>query len=147
MATSTIPAVISALKTLLAARGGLANVQVWDGIPTDPEAEYIWIADADGNQAMATAKGAGGPTRNEEYGISVVCRVQWPLDDPTGARNRVFALMAEVEAQLRGDATLGVLGSFSGWAQIAGPITYQPDRSSEQQISKLLFTVHVKARI
>jgi hypothetical protein len=146
VATSTIPAVVTALKTLLAARTNLANVQVWDGVPTDPEAEFIWIADIEGTQAMATAK-AGGPTRNEEYDVTIVCRVQWPLEDPTGARARAFALMAEVEAQLRSDPSLGVLGPFSGWAQIAGPIQYQPDRSSEQQVSKLLFTVHVKARI
>jgi hypothetical protein len=146
VATSTIPIVYDALKTLLQARAGLTNVQVTDGVPTDPEAEFIWLADADGSQVMATAR-VPAPSRNEEYDISIVCRVQWPLDDPSGARARAFALMAEVEAQLRGDASLGVLGPYSGWAQISGPITYQPDRSAEQQISKLLFTVHVKARL
>lgn len=145
MPTSSIPAVIDALYTRLKARPGLSAIQVTDGYPTNPESEFLWIADATGRQDPASI---GQQARNEEYDLALIARVQGPLDDNGKAvRDRVFAIKAEVEAELRGGSnpTLGVI--TSGYAQVGGPIEFQPGRTGELLIAHLLFTIHVKARI
>lgn len=146
MASSSIPAVIDALVARLQSYPGLSGVQVTDGEPINPEPEFLWIADASGEQRPAHATGT--QSRDEEYDLDCIVYVQGPLDDQSKpVRDRAFAIMAQVEASLRGgdNASLGVIKS--GWAQIGGNLLYQSRLSEEMRLAKLLFTVHVKARI
>lgn len=104
MATSTVPTLKQNLVTQLQARGGLAGVQVSYGPPLPaPQREYIWVGDVDGTQTMATlAQG-----RHDEYVVKVVFGVLKEGTDSKAADDRCFVLLAELEQQLRTDATVG----------------------------------------
>lgn len=106
MATSTVPALKANLQTQLQARGGLAGVNVTYGPPLpSPGDEYIWIGDTDGAQVFATYGSTTG-LRHEEYQLQVVICVERQGTDMKGADTRCFALLAELEAQLRADNTV-----------------------------------------
>ncbi len=103
MATSSVPTVKANLVTQLQARGGLANVQVTNGPPLpNPSREFIWVGTAEGTQAQA----AMGGLRREEYGLEVVISVEREGTDIAAADARCFALVAELENQLRTDPTV-----------------------------------------
>src|SRR5438128_122383 len=118
MATSTIPAMKAALRTQLAGRVGLNGVQISYGYPGPvAETEYLWLADVKGEQKAATI---GTRARDERYTLTVVVYAQNsdPRDSQTPTE-RAFALMAEIESQLRTDPTVN--GTVLV-AQIEGPI-------------------------
>ncbi|MEW6583476.1 MAG: hypothetical protein AB1416_12030 [Actinomycetota bacterium] len=106
MATASISAFKAALLTRLQARPGLAGVQVtWGWPPGDLEPEWIMLGDVDGTQAAAAL---GAQRREEEYFLDVTISVVRDMaDDPRETADRAFALAAEVEDELRGDASLG----------------------------------------
>jgi hypothetical protein len=145
MATSTIPALKSALKTQLAARANLAGVQISYGFPGPmPEVEYIWLADVKGKQEPATI---GTRARDETYTLTVIVKSQVSDISNTGqqtATERAFALMAELEAQLRTDPAVN--GTVLT-AQIEGPIELVELAGDESRGALLTVSVYCRARI
>jgi hypothetical protein len=102
VATSTIPTLKVNLVTQLQARGGLSGVQVSNGPPLpDPQRERIWVGDVAGAQSYAAM--AAPNQRHEEYVLQVNISVLREGVDMVAADARCFALMAELENQLRTD--------------------------------------------
>jgi len=113
---STVPTVRAALVTLLAARPGLADVQVEYTHPgQELQGETIFLGDSRGTAELATIR-AGRRTRTETYTLDVWIEVN--SDGPTAqtASERAWTLAGEVEDQLADDATLGLTQPF--WAVI-----------------------------
>ncbi len=105
MATSTIPTLKANLVTQLAARAGLAGVQISYGPPLpNPQREYIWIGDVIGTQEYAAM--AAPNQRHESYDLQVIIAVLREGVDSKAADDRCFALFGELESQLRGDVTV-----------------------------------------
>jgi hypothetical protein len=106
VATSTIPTTKANLVTQLQARAGLAGVQVSYGPPLpNPQREYIWVGDVTGVQEFAAM--AAPNQRHEQYTVKTIIGVLKEGGDIQAADVRCFALMGEVEAQLRTDSTIG----------------------------------------
>ncbi len=105
MATSTIPTLKANLVVQLAARPGLSGVQVSYGPPLpNPQREYIWVGDVECDQEFATM--AAPNQRHETYRTEVVIGVLLEGTDTKAADDRCFALLAEMETQLRGDKSV-----------------------------------------
>lgn len=118
MATSTVPTLKANLVAQLQARGGLTGVQVSYGPPLpDPQREYIWVGDVDGQQEFAAM--AAPNQRHETYRVQVIVGVLHEGTDSKAADDRCFTLLGELEQQLRGDVTvngavaLAALGTFT----------------------------------
>lgn len=142
MATSTVPAFKAALRTLLQARTGLANVQVTYGPPLPvPESEFIWLGDVQGAQDRAAMAG----TTVEQYDATVLIRVLTSTapDDFKTAGDRAFALMAEVENCVRADQT--VSGTVNT-AHVTN-FVFEEDAAPEQTSALISVTVQVTAYI
>lgn len=110
MAYSTIPAAVDRLLVVLAARAGLAGVLVADGLPVDlpSENERVFVDDAI-NVRREWAQ-LGGYRIDESYTIKVAVETYMPGSDRAACRQRLFALIAEVEQAAVLDITLaGVL--------------------------------------
>jgi hypothetical protein len=74
VATSTIPALKRQLRAALAARAGLAGVQVSYGAPFPlPEPEWLWVADVSGQQVAAAL---GQQRREETYTLTCSSRTR-----------------------------------------------------------------------
>ena len=108
MATSTIPTLKANLVTQLQARGGLAGVQVSYGPPLpNPQREYIWVGDVEGAQSFAAFAAANTLyQRREEYNVQVIIGVLHEGTDTKATDDRCFALLAELEQQVRTDPTV-----------------------------------------
>lgn len=111
MGTWTGPAAIDALKTAIEARANIVadKVKVFSADPGDaaPANEYIALLNIEGAQAYATW---GTNTREDDYQIigGVFARKPGAGETPIkAARDRAGALLAEVEAALRGSPNLG----------------------------------------
>lgn len=152
MSASTVPAFKLQLRTNLQARAALAGVQITYGPPTPQPGwgadvntvEYIWLGDVQGTQEWLTFSSAGG-TREEEYDLTVwllVAKATSP-DDYQAAGNRAFALMAEIENEVRTDHTVG--GTVLE-AEVASFI-FVEDAKPEVNEARIALTVHVKALI
>lgn len=121
MAGSVVTTVQAALITRLTARTALNGVQITDGLPVTPNAEYIAVLDADPHTQTAAGMRATGPRpREEEFEILVQVSVLREGDtDHATVTARAFALAAEIEADLQTDPTIGAsLGN--GWATVTG---------------------------
>jgi hypothetical protein len=149
MATSTIPAMKKALLLQLKARTNLAAgpngqpVQVSYGYPAPlPEVEYIWLGDAKGDQTPATI---GTRARDERYVLTIVIYTQNsdPADQETPTE-RAFALMSEIEQQLRTDPTVN--GTVLT-GQVGGPLELIELAGSETRGALLTLGVTCRARI
>lgn len=142
MASSTIPAMKAQLKTNLRARTVLANVQVTHGPPFPvPDAEFIWLGDVTGAQSWLAFQ----KTRKEEYDLKVWIRVLTSSspDDYKTAGDRAFALMAELENELRGDPTVSGTVTTSELTDF----DFREDATGEQTVALLEATVHVQSFI
>lgn len=145
MATSTVPVLKNQLKKNLQARVGLSGVQVTQGPPFPlPEVEFIWLGDVKGRQEWATIASPTKP-KEEHYDLKVwirVLRSNTP-DDFKTAGDRAFALLAELENELRGDP------SVTNTVRVAhvGEFDFQEDAGAEMNQALLEVTVHVRARI
>ncbi len=103
--TSRIPAAEDALKSILTARLALAAVRVDVGYPAPaPEPEHIWIGGEyeDWEQETITTD----PDKQETFTVPVKIIVQQSTEAYTDVRNRLFALVAEVEEAVRADPKL-----------------------------------------
>lgn len=109
--TSTIPAVLDALKALLDARAttALDGVEVWTAPSGDPiPHECIQFFGTDGDQQWAAL---GNRRRRETYTITgaiFIIRLGAGQDKAKEARDRAYAILAELEDALRVAPTLGL---------------------------------------
>lgn len=126
MADTTAPAFLDALKAQLEAREGLSKV----GIYTSPQNEEVTQSIEFGYRITGTQGWAalGQRARNDDYTVTGII---WIAQDGAGesaakeARDRVYALFAELEAELSAgpwvDESLNALGAqltradFSQW--------------------------------
>ena len=149
MAACTAPAAKAALLTLLDARTGLNGVQVVWTFPGDKaERQYLCFGDTELNEVAGQL---GNGTRHESYTINVWVSVHWPSNDPQDAEERAWAIVAELEAQLKppNNADLGIAGANgikSLTAQFAGG-TLATYPELEGQTAQGSFRVAVEARI
>lgn len=145
MATSTIPALKAALQSQLEARTGLIGVQVSYGYPGPlPEPEYIWLGDAHGSQQLATA---GNRARDERYQLTVLIKTETSGLDGAAqqtAVERAFALMAEIENELRANPSMDNVVRV---ARIDGPIDLLELAGAESRGALLTVTLGIEARI
>lgn len=111
VSTSAIPTFTANLLTQLKARSALATVQVVDGgdfLP-DPQREFISLGDVTWEQDWRLLGGAVAPstrTKREQFDLEITIWVQQEATDQAAAVNRAFALMAEIETQIRTDPTV-----------------------------------------
>lgn len=148
MSSSSINAVIPALQTLLQARAGLTGVSITEG-PAEPalrdRKELIQILDATGDQTVHALNRVTQP-RQEEYDLNVLISVVAATRSKQATiRARAFALLAEVEAQLRSDPSLGIAGQV--YSSIVGHIAYTTRANDQDRESAIDFNVHVVARL
>ena len=103
MATSTAPAFMDALVTALAARTNLAGVRVNYGpaLP-DPGRESINVLGLEGEQTWA---GLGQLAKEEVYTVQVMVFVIREGQQTQPAVERAYALLAEIEDELRETTT------------------------------------------
>lgn len=146
----SIPVVKGALLTLLQARSGLANVQVewaWPGANKIAN-ESVFFEDA---KLDERSDQLGNGTRREDYTLPVYVCVKQKGNDPQTVETRAWALVAEIEAQLKppNNADLG-LGPSDGvkslTVQVSGhePHSYVQDEGWSCEIR---VTLAVSARI
>lgn len=146
MATSTIPTLKAALLEQLSARPGLHGVNVTWGISTSsPGSEWIWLGDTDGEQRAAAL---GAQRREETYDLSVVVSVVRQGRDVQEASLRAFEIVAEIENELRADASVG---NVVRTAEIDGPFRleerYETGSNATQCEGRVILTIHCAARI
>ena len=109
---SRIGAAQDALKTLLAARAGLANVPLDLGFPPGgPQDEHVWISGRvdDWDREYVTTgpnTGADAALRREDFVLKVIIVVSWRTTSYVEARDRALALQAEVERCVLSNPTL-----------------------------------------
>lgn len=107
MATTTVPALIGALKTQLQASSDLDGVLVSWGIPTEPPGpEWLLLGDAIGTQAQAAIARTRYP-REEEYRVQVTISVLRDFGQQQDATTRACAIAAVLDGILRADPTVG----------------------------------------
>jgi hypothetical protein len=127
--TSTAPTVRAALVALLAARAGLAGVQithVWPGDAADTQ-EAMWLGRTHSGADQYVELRAGRKPRDEEYTVDLYIWVADPTQWGAASETRAFALMAEVENMVADDPTLGggvgiTSALVASWEQDSGAI-------------------------
>lgn len=142
MATSTVPAFKSALLSRLQARPGLSDVQVTYGWPSGAvKRESMMLGGLNGSQEFRTI---GATQRMEEYGLDVyITVIREGQGRQQNADERAFALMAEIEAELRSDPTVN---NTVLTAELRD-FDLQPMASAETREARLTVTINVMARI
>ena len=136
-ATTTIPALRAALKTALEARSGLAGVQVSHGVPRAIARESIMLGDVDFTQQAVSARGTGQHSRRENYTLALHIWVDSQGNDQKATSDRAFALMAEIESQLRTDP------SVSGTVHVAQIEGGKLEEQASDNARAALLTVNV----
>jgi len=137
-----------ALGDILRADTALGGVQIVDGLPMSPQAEFVAILDAQPHEQRAAGMRATPHPREEEFTltlhISVVRRGDASHEKATA---RAYEIAAVIEDALRSDLTInGSLGN--GWATVDGlPLTkFGPNRDGERE-AVILAQVGCRARI
>ena len=101
---STVPAVKAGLQQQLLARSGLVDVEVSYGRPTNQQLEFIWLAGVTSHTMTPTGMhDPGGMPLEEEYDLDVIIHVEQPGRDQQACDERLYALVAEIQAQLQSD--------------------------------------------
>ncbi|WP_137235168.1 hypothetical protein [Streptomyces sp. BPSDS2] len=156
MATSAVPAAITALLALLTPAPALADVRVIDGPPPSTnfaEADRLYVGWSPGAEQAAEIQqefaSAGARTRDEEAAISCYIETREGGGDMAWCRARVFELLAVVEDLLR--ATTAVpdaptLGGAVLWSELTAGSLIQ-EQTSDGAYAGLGFTVRTRARI
>lgn len=112
MSTITLIPVKRQLEQLLAARPGLAGVQVmyrWAGDSKDQEA--IWFGNTSGSNTYPVMR-AGRKPRDEQYVVNLHLEVQCPDSADETSEARALELLAELEDLVADDPALGLSGTF-----------------------------------
>lgn len=145
--TSTIPAFKAALLAALQQRTGLHGVEVSWGYPFNSQSrEWLFLGNVSGDQ---TAAALGRQRREESYDLEVIIAVLKPgsRGDIRARTERAFEIAAEVEDQLRTDASVGQVVRV---AQVEGPLRLSEffvGDSGTEVGAELLLTIHVDNRI
>lgn len=143
---STVPTVRAQLVALLAARAGLAGVQVAYTHPGEATTfETVFLGDSRGTSEPATIR-AGRKARHEHFTIDVWVEVVRDGPDAQTASERSWALAGEVEDMLADDPSLGLSQPF--WAVLAeeDQSVYVED-SHRGYVSRLRLGIECEARL
>ncbi len=117
MATSTVPAVITALHRLLVdADWPLRIPSVTIGLPRQAEREMVIIGDVNGDQEWASI---GTSRRDEDYTVDLFVVVLWPGYDQLEALSRAWELFGVVEDVIRANPGAGGTGVM--WSEVKRP--------------------------
>lgn len=117
MATSTVPAVITALHRLLVdADWPMRIPSVTVGLPRQAEREMVIIGDVNGEQEWASI---GASRRDEDYTLDLFVVVLWPGYDQLEALTRAWELYAVVEDVIRANPGAGGPGVM--WSEVRRP--------------------------
>ncbi|MFD9111630.1 hypothetical protein [Streptomyces bottropensis] len=155
MATSALPAALTALVTALQAADALTDVLVTDGQPVVDIATRDFLAvgwsggEDQAAEIMQDFNAAGARTRDEDFSITCVIDV-WSGDEGFATvRNRVFEIFAVVETVLRATGGNPVAPTLNGtvlWAHLtrASLRQYFTEQGSRAALG---FTVSCHARI
>lgn len=158
MATSTVPAALSALVSILRAAAALSEVVVHDGHPgSDLEDADVLVVGWDPETSAAVDfrqdfNAAGARTRDETFDI--LCFAQsWTGDSSPEAvaarRVRAFALLAAVEDALRATNDAPMAPTLNGsvlWAHLtAGQL--RQSRGPDGAIAGVPFRISCRSRI
>ncbi len=150
--SSRVPALIEALVTQLDAA---LDVDVFDGPAFGDDARASWLEigvddpELSGGSGLTAASsrmswaGLGARSRNEE--ITILCAAwAWTGEDAVSVpRASAYALLAQVEAIIFADPTLGGVALFG----IASETTLRQGLSSKGATAAVLFQVEAKARL
>jgi hypothetical protein len=146
MATSSIPRAIDGLIANLKADKAFAAVAIIDGQPTtDLPGDYVAIGFSDessasivGNQDVAAL---GNLRREEKYTIS--CEVSSWVGTTVmkTARDKAFAILANVERVVRADGTLNGAVMF---ADFGSSVTASQVQTTNGAVVTIVFDISVK---
>lgn len=146
MATgTTLVTVKKALRTLLAARAGLAGVQVSYAKPLGgllPEA--VWFGGAEAPEARIAATGGTVKKVHENYSFTAVVQVLVEDGrDEEAADERAAALLGELQQAVAANPTLGSthVVQMAGWEQSLGPVGEGTNRAARYDV---VLTVHAE---
>ena len=156
MATSAVPAAITALLTALRAAPELAEVRIIDGPPPSTnlsEGDRLYVGWSPGAEQAAEIQqvfaGAGARTRDEDATLSCYIETREGAGDMAWCRNHVFDLLAVVEYLLRatdGNPTAPTLGGVVLWSELTAGSLIQ-EQGPDGAYAGLGFTVAYRARI
>jgi hypothetical protein len=155
MATSTVPAAVDALLSILNAAPELSGVQVIDGPPVEDMSGADLVAvgwQPDSEEAVQLEQdfnAAGARTRDEDF--SILCWAEsWTGDRSMSARrSRVFDLLAGVEQAIRASDANPEAPTLNGtvlWAHLTSGTLRQA--STDQGVrAGVAFAVTCRSRI
>lgn len=117
MATSTVPAVVTALHGLLVDADWPIRVpSISVGLPRQAEREMVILGDVVGDQEWASV---GASRRDEDYTLDLFVVVLWPGYDQLEALTRAWELFAVVEDVIRSNPGAGGTGVM--WSEVKRP--------------------------
>ena len=142
MATSTVPAVLTALhRNLVEADWPLRVPSVTVGLPRQAEREMVIIGDVVGDQEWAAI---GATRRDEDYTVDLYVVVLWPGYDQLEAMTRAWELYAVVEDVVRENPGAGGAGVMFSEVKRPSGATSVDDEGYAYQITS---GVRTRARI
>lgn len=142
MATSTVPAVLTALhRNLVEADWPLRVPSVTVGLPRQAEREMVILGDVVGDQEWASI---GGARRDEDYTVDLYVVVLWPGYDQLEAMTRAWDLYAVVEDVVRENPGAGGAGVMFSEVKRPSGATSVDDEGYAYQITS---GVRTRARI
>lgn len=138
---SVVPGAIDALVARLAARPGLAGVQIFDGPEAKfPEQDFIAVGlSPEDLETPATRQPAGPATTSESAEITCAIRSWDGTTDIRSRRLRAYQLLDEIRSEIDGDNTLG--GAVDQ-AELTGS-TYMPAQGKRGVVVDVVLTVQV----
>lgn len=142
MATSTVPAVITALHRLLVDADWPTRIpSVTVGLPRQAEREMVILGDVAGDQEWAAI---GGSRRDEDYTLDLYVVVLWPGYDQLEAMTRAWELYSVVEDVVRDNPGAGGAGVMFSEIKRPSGATSVDDEGYAYQITS---GVRTRARI
>ncbi len=142
VATSTVPAVVSALHQLLIEADWPVRVpSVTVGLPRQAEREMVILGDVVGDQEWAAI---GGSRRDEDYTLDLYVVVLWPGYTQLEALSRAWELFAVVEDVVRSNVGAGGTGVMFSEMKRPSGATSVDDEGYAYQITS---GVRTRARI
>lgn len=155
MATSAVPAAITALLAILRADAGLTGVSVTDGPPVGDQSDRDYVSigwQPDGDRSVEIAQdfnSAGARTRDEEFVI--LCYLfTWTGDsDISVVRARAFTLLAAIENAIRATGASPTAPTLNGsvlWAHLTSAALEQANTNQGVRAG-MPFTITCRARI
>lgn len=147
MATSSIPAAIDGLLSILGAASGLRGVMILDGEPTTNTAKdfvAVGFSGDDGGEAVGGQQAPatiGNLRRSETYDIHCLISAWNGGSSMKTVRDRAFTLFAAIEDAVRTGGTLGGAVIFADITQTS----FSQYQTEQGAVADLAFDVSVKA--